>query len=140
MVGEYALHIQCPWRLEREPDAQIITGSGDLYEPYDEADWKDEAFNWESGNNLQEQALSRLLQEYDAKTKQIVNATDRLVVNAVEADAFGGFRLDLSGDYQLRVFPCTSREEAWRLFKPTADGEQPTEAHFVVPTENAISR
>ena len=136
IVGEYALHVQCPWRIERECDAQIITGSGDLYEPSDENDQRIESFNLESGNNLQEQILRGLLQGYDEVTGQIVNSTNLLVVNAAEADSFGGFRLELSSGFQFRVFPSTSRGEAWRLFRPTADGERPAERHFVVPPED----
>ena len=135
IVGEYALHVQCPWRIERECDAQIITGSGDLYEPYDENDERNESPNLESGTNLQERVLRGLLQGYDERTRQIVNSTNLFVVNAVEADSFGGFRLELSGDFQFRVFPNASRGEAWRLFRPTADGERPAERPFVVPPE-----
>jgi len=136
VVGEYALHVQCPWRIERECDGQIITGSGDLCEPCDENDQRNESFNLERGNSLQEQILRGLLQGYDERTRQIVNSANLLVVNAVEADSFGGFRLELSGGFQFIAFPNASRGEAWRLFRPTADGERLAERHFVVPPED----
>ena len=33
VVGEYALHVQCPWRLE--DNTHLITGNDDLYVPCD---------------------------------------------------------------------------------------------------------
>ena len=51
LVGDYALHVQCPWRIVR--GNQIVTGSGDVYypagdDPYDEP----EGFRWDvSGAN-----------------------------------------------------------------------------------------
>ena len=31
-LGEWALHVQCPWRIEG-PDGNIVTGRSDLWEP-----------------------------------------------------------------------------------------------------------
>src|ERR1700733_8997879 len=89
IVGEDALHVQCPWRIERKCDEQIITGSGDLYKSSDENDQQNESFDLESRKNLQEHVLRGLLRGYDERTRQIVNSTNLLVVNALEADSFG---------------------------------------------------
>jgi hypothetical protein len=133
VVGQYALHVQCPWRLER--DTGVVTGSGDLYAPYENSERLDESFDWEEGDSLQERVLRELLKGYDENTKQIVNTTNLLTVEAVQADSGGGFCLRLSGGYRLLVFPNSTRYEAWRLFRPSKDGDQSNEKHFVVPRE-----
>ena len=134
VVGQYALHFQCPWRLESE--AGVITGSDDLYEPNEKAEQPGEPFDWEKGDSLQDRVLRDLLKGYDADTKQIVNLTNLLTVEAVQADSSGGFCLSLSGGYRFLVFPHGTRREAWRLFRPSKDGAESTERHFVVPHED----
>jgi hypothetical protein len=133
VVGQYALHVQCPWRLES--DTGVITGSGDLYEPYEKGERQDESFDWEKGDSLQEGVLRELLKGYDENSKQIVNTTNLLTVEAVQADSSGGFCLSLSGGYRFLVFPNSTRHEAWRLFRPSKDGDESNEKHFVVPRE-----
>ena len=133
VVGEYALHTQCPWRLEN--DAGIITGSHDLYDPYEKGDAVDDSFDWEKGLSLQEGILREQLQGYDENTRQIVNATNLLVVEDVQADSSGGFCLALSGGYRFLVFPSGTRTEAWRFFKPSTDEFDSDAPHFVVPHE-----
>jgi hypothetical protein len=125
-VGEYALHIQCPWRIEN--DTGISTGSGDLYQPFDQSNELNNDFDWEHGDNLQDHLLRQLLNGYDERTRQIVNSTTLLVVSAVEADLAGGFWLKLSGGYRLVVLPTGTRDQTWRLFRPDSEEE-----HFVVP-------
>jgi hypothetical protein len=131
MVGEYSLHIQCPWRLEDEK--KVITGSSDLFLPSAEGEQSDESFDSRAGGTLQERVLRKLLKGYDQNTKQIVNATNLFTVEDFQADSAGGFNLALSGGYLLSVFPDGTRHEAWRLFRPSNDGHDPNEKHFVVP-------
>jgi hypothetical protein len=127
-VGEYALHIQCPWRFENETG--IITGSSDLDRPFDENKELNDDFDWEHDDNLQDHLLRQLLNGYDERTRQIVNSTTLLVATEVEADLTGGFWLKLSGGYRLIVFPTGTRDEAWRIFRPGSE-----EKHFVVPLD-----
>lgn len=134
VVGEYALHVQCPWRLEG--DTGIITGSGDLYEPYEKKQQLEEPFDWEKGDSLQERVLRELLKGYDENTKQIVNSTNLLTVEDVQADSGGGFCLRLSGGYRLLVFPNGTRCEAWRVFRPSNDQYKSDEKYFVVPHQD----
>jgi hypothetical protein len=132
VVGEYALHIQCSWRLES--DAGLITGDDDLYVPFEEIHEQEEAFDWGKGGSLQEKILREFLKGYDENTRQIVNSTNLLVVDEIHSDSAGGFCLALSGGYRLLVFPNGTRREAWRLFRPTRDGYPSDERHFVVPS------
>lgn len=134
VVGEYALHVQCPWRLEN--DTRIITGNDDLYFPSKRSDQLAESFDWEKGGSLQDEALRDLLGGYDPDTGQIVNSTNLLTVDAVQTDVSGGFCLSLSGGYRFLVFVNGTQREAWRLFKPSKDGAESNEKHFVVPLED----
>src|ERR1700722_6470994 len=131
VVGEYALHVQCPWRLENE--TRIITGNDDLYTPSKRSDQLAESFDWEKGGSLQDEALRDLLGGYDPDTGQIVNSTNLLTVDAVQADVAGGFCLSLSGGYRFLVFVNGTHREAWRGFKTREDGAESNEKHFVVP-------
>jgi hypothetical protein len=125
-VGDYALHIQCPWRFE---DADgIITGRTDLWEPAEasgEVDW--DTWHYERNENLQDRQLRDLLGGYDATTRSFVNQTDHLVVEEVRGDPCGGVTIQFSGGYRLVLFPAGVASEDWRFFCPGVD-----EPHFVI--------
>jgi hypothetical protein len=125
-VGEFALHVQCPWRFEG-PDG-ILTGLSDLWEPpgaSDDVDW--DSWHYDRNENLQDRQLGTLLGSYDSSTRSFVNQTEYLVVEEVSADNCGGATIRLSGGYRLVLFPAGSRGEDWRLFRAGTD-----EPHFVV--------
>jgi hypothetical protein len=125
-VGEYALHVQCPWRMEG-PDG-IITGRCDLWEPAEPSTAIDrDGWDYEADENLQDRRLSVLLGGYDPATRSFVNRTAHLVVEDVRADGYGGAAIRFSGGYQLVLFPAGTRGEDWRVFRPGTD-----EPHFVV--------
>lgn len=121
-VGEYALHIQCPWRMEG-PNG-IVTGSSDLWEPaYDDPDIDWDTWDYDAyGGNLQDRRLAELLGGYDPATRSLVNQTDILMVESVSADTYGGLGITLSGGYELVLFPAGTAGEDWRLLP----------SHFVV--------
>jgi hypothetical protein len=124
--GEFALHIQCPWRLEGP--AGILTGRSDLWAPAEQSediDW--DSWDYDKDPNLQDRRVGELLGGYDAKTRSFVNDPECLVVEDVEADDFGGVVISLSGGYRLVIFPAGSTGEDWRLLKPHSEQE-----HFVV--------
>jgi hypothetical protein len=125
-VGEYALHIQCPWRIEGP--AGIVTGRLDLWDPADEGediDW--DTWDYDRNENLQDRRLGALLGGEDPETRSFVNRTGHLVVEAVEADDCGGAVIGLSGGYRLVLFPAGACGEDWRILRPDAG-----EPHFVV--------
>lgn len=115
-VGEFALHIQCPWRLDG-PNG-IVTGSADLYEPVNETKKVDDTWHYDRNDNLQDHCLAALLGGYDAVTRSVVNQRADLVVEDVQADDCGGAVLVLSAGYRLAMFPDGVRHEQWRLFQP----------------------
>lgn len=117
-VGEYALHIQCPWRLVQ--GESIITGSEDYYEPT-ETEKDVDLEDWRAGN-LQRKRLGEVLRSYDDTTESWINGTHELVVESVAADDFGGFELTLSGGFRLQIVPSGSCGEYWRVFAPGDEG------------------
>jgi hypothetical protein len=113
--GEYALHLQCPWRIDGPQGT--VTGSDDLWEhetlPLPPSGW-----TYESGESLQDRRLGELLGGYDAETRSWVNPGSGLVVLEVDASDLGDVTLKLAGGYTLRIFPARSCDESWRLFRP----------------------
>lgn len=117
-VGEYALHVQCAWRIV--DSERIIVASRDVYEPAGELADEPANFDWDvHGANRCDERVSALLAMHDQRP---------LHVTTVTADVYGGFQLFLSEGYALQVFPNDSCPgERWRLFKPDTDDD-----HFVV--------
>ena len=116
-VGEYALHIQCCWRIRRGD--QVVVGGRDLYYPPEESDGPMDDFDWDvHGANKRDKRIAELFQ----------NETRQFLVRKVEVGEAGGFTIIFDDGYALDVFPDDSfSDEHWRIFKPSAE-----EPHFVV--------
>ena len=113
-VGEYALHVQCPWRIEVA--GRIVTGRHDLFRPAHESedfDW--DSWDWDRSDTLQDSRVEEFLEQACP------------VVESVSTDAYGGARLRMTDGSALVLFPAGSTAEDWRFFRPRVDG-----AHFVV--------
>jgi hypothetical protein len=117
VVGEYALHVQCAWRI-RHGD-QVVVGSRDLYIPPEDSAEELEDFDWEvQGANRRDKRIADLFQ----------NETRRFLVKLILVGEAGSFTIVLDSEYALDVFPDDSRsDEHWRIFEPSS--EVP---HFVV--------
>ena len=126
-VGDIALHIQCPWRIEGPKG--VVTGRSDLWTPSPAARTKPD-FDWDKwtydDGNLQDEKIARLLGGYDPITRSHVNLTGKLKVLAVLAERLGGASISLSGGFQLVIWPAGASGEHWRIFRPEA------RRHFVV--------
>ncbi len=118
-VGDYALHLQCPWRVEG-PDG-IVTGSDDLWEPANEDDWH-ENWSYDGSVTLQDAQLRELLGEPGIGTTSPNGEITGLIVEAVEAAENGDLSIVLTGGYNLAVFVCGCRDESWRFFSPKSGG------------------
>lgn len=107
-VGEFALHIQCAWRIVQ--DESIFVGSGDLFypagDPFDDRD----DFEWDRpGANRCDERIEQLIEHA---------RIDPPVVESLSVDSTGGFRL-VFGRHALEAIPDTSViDEHWRLFRP----------------------
>lgn len=126
-VGDYALHIQCPWRLE--DGNGIITGRSDLWEPAEDTsniDW--DIWDYDKNENLQDKLIADVLGGYDPDTRSFVNNGSYLIVEDIFTDNYGGVILFLSGGYRLVIFPAGSEGEDWRLLTGPGSGGH----HFVI--------
>ncbi len=120
-VGDFALHIQCAWRIEDQ--SGIVTGRTDLWKPAEDnpdIDW--DTWDYDKDESLQDKRIGYLLGGYDAETRSSVNNSDLLVVEGFQTDDYGGVTLFLSGGYRLVIFPAGSQGEDWRLFPPGTKG------------------
>jgi hypothetical protein len=116
-VGEYALHVQCAWRIRHK--GQVIVGSRDLYYPPEEGVDRPADFDWDvQGANRRDKCIGQLFQ----------TETRQFLVLEVEVGEAGSFTIILADDYALDVFPDDSLSgEHWRIFKPYAE-----EPRFIV--------
>jgi len=118
-VGEYALHVQCAWRIVRAEE--VVVGSRDLYYPAEHENADEQLptdFDWDRDPNRRDKLLRSLFEDW----------TRELVVQSVEAGVAGSLRILFSDNLALEIFPDDSlNHERWRLFRPEVD-----EPHFVV--------
>jgi hypothetical protein len=118
IVSEYALHVQCPWRIRYQ--SKLIVASDDRFYPAGDDPHKDlPDFDWDQqGANQLDQGVSRFLAEHGASP---------LVVEAVNAKEHGDITISLNSEYFLEIFINNSiADEHWRFFKPYSKEE-----HFV---------
>ncbi|QFT89219.1 hypothetical protein FIU87_11220 [Bacillus sp. THAF10] len=125
-TAEYALHIQCSWRITL--GNKIVVASRDFYTPYSQWVEKNEDFDWDiQGNN-----------RFDERIKHFTKDNRQIEVLQIVSDEVGGFNVTLSGGYNLEVFPDSSEEdeqsEHWRLFN-----RKKNNYHFIV-TGNGIEK
>ena len=131
-IGDYALHVQCPWRFDGP--LGTVTGRDDLWE-YAGPGERPEKWSYEDGSSLQDERLSHFFAR-DAQTRSWGNPSDRFRAVGAQQSERGDVRLDLSGGYALVVFPAGHKGEAWRFFAPGRDADHlvfPDPAHNEVP-------
>ena len=118
-VGEFAIHIMCPWRLA----AGVITGRSDLYVPAD-PDEDESQFRWDRpGRSIIDHQLRALVAAHEQTP---------LCVREITVDRCAGFTLRFDAGVTLEVFPDAFSmphdiREHWRLLQPGLET-----AHFVV--------
>jgi hypothetical protein len=117
--GDYALHVQCFWRLVGP--GGIMTGYSDLWRPpSDHLEWRSVEFDHELGNRRDE-CLAEFYAAEDDRSR---------IVRAIAADHLAGVRITLGGSYELEIIPegSTPDGEHWRFIGI----EDPESPHFVV--------
>jgi hypothetical protein len=109
-VGDYALHVQCAWRITQAD--KIVTGRRDIFcTPTEAIEPTSDDFDWQRDNR------------FDRMVKQLFqNESRQFQVQSVHAGEAGSFTLALEDGYKLDVFPQDSESgEHWRLFKPYSE-------------------
>lgn len=117
-VGEFALHLQCFWRIRDKKT--ILVASGDRFYPRGDPYEETEDFDWTlPGVNRCDEKLDVLFQS---------RRLPYLVVRSIKTDPYGGFSLQFRASIKLDVSPDdTVNNEKWRIFRPYSG-----ETHFVV--------
>jgi hypothetical protein len=120
-VGQYALHVQCPWRITQEE--RIVVGSQDLYYPahYQTGQEIPAEFDWDRVPNLRDKLLSELFEKQES-----------LVVREIYVALAGRVGMLLSDGLVFDILPTDSHVERWRLFEPGQN-----KRHFVVGPSTA---
>jgi hypothetical protein len=116
--SEFGLHVQCPWRLER--DGAIVVGSWDLY-VLASGEEPESDFNWEpQGSNRRDVLLETFFHEWAPS------------VERVEASSIGDLSIFLTQGFRLAVFPIASAGESehWRFLRVASE-----DPHVVLRTD-----
>jgi hypothetical protein len=111
-AGDYALQLQCPWRIARKD--RILVASDDLYFPagYSSDQAPPPNFDWDRQPNRRDKLLAELF----------APGRPTLSVRKIEPGFAGSFRLLFDDKMLLEVVPVTSRRiEHWRLLRPKSD-------------------
>jgi hypothetical protein len=118
VIGEYGLHVQCPWRIVQ--GATITVASNDLYYAAGDDPFKDrEDFDWDEQPNRRDERIEALFAAW---------ADDPPIVESLESDVVGSLHISLTQQCALDVFPSDSLgREHWRLLP-----NSPKRDHFVV--------
>ncbi len=107
-VGDYELHVQCPWRLIHEN--VIAVGSYDYGIDMDE--------------NLDPLVASQSNQFVQDRWNVLFESMPlhALIVNDLIIDHLGGIKIFFTSGTCLELFPAAShRSECWRLFRSDAN-------------------
>ena len=118
MVGTYALHVQCAWRITHGDE--IVVASRDRFYPAGDPYQEVENFEWDRpGVNRCDERIFNMFQS---------RSESPFIVKNIIADNFGGFDLLFDSEHTLTVFPDDSLEgEFWRFFEPFSNKE-----HFII--------
>jgi len=115
--SEYALHVQCPWRLQRS--GSLVVGYRDMRDPPAGVSFD----GWdpdEAKVTGRDELLGAFFAEREAQPRVIVE---------VEASDVGDVRITFDDGSVLVIFPDSTAidDEYWRLLRLGNDGE-----HYVV--------
>jgi hypothetical protein len=113
-VADYALHIQCPWRID-SPNG-TLTGRDDLW-AYGGPGERPANWSYEDGLSVQDQEFAGVFIR-DESTRSWVNESDGFGVASARQTTDGDVTLALVNGYSILVFPAGCGGEAWRLFAP----------------------
>lgn len=125
--GEYALHVQCAWRIAG-PEG-VVVGRADRYYPHSDLLRGREDWRWWEDPDWDSTQLNA--NRWDERIQPWM-AAGPYVVAGVTADELGGLRVAFARGFALDVFANDTSEdlEHWRFFSP-----HDPRPHFVVTTD-----
>jgi hypothetical protein len=113
VVGEWALHVQCAWRIISRFGIEVA--SHDMYYPASgETAIGLGEFEWDRpGKNACDEKLVKLFASRE---------TNPFIVTSAQVKVAGVLIVRLDDEYTIEVFPNSSLAiEQWRLFQPYSD-------------------
>jgi hypothetical protein len=119
-VGDWALHLQCSWRIGGPHG--LLVASDDRFHPAGDPDKVPKRWKWETGPN-----------RFDERVKSLLSETPEGygVAQKVRGDRFGGVAITLTNSLRIEIFPSDTldreSDEHWRFFQPSRKAK-----HFVV--------
>ncbi len=116
-VGSWALHVNCPWRIDTS--SGTVTGNYDRWD-YQNPDNVPEHWTPESGNSLRDRKLSELFGPPD-ESQSWSGMKGKFTVVSVISSEFGDVTIQMSEGLSIKIFPAASCAEAWRFFSPGDD-------------------
>jgi len=113
-AAEYALHIQCSWRIAKGNKIEDINEH--TMSPRTGLENENEHFEWDiQGNNRFDERIASFIKDINEHT----------IVERVDSDEVGGLKIFLSQGYLLEVFPDTSEDRIQRVLETfQAEGRQ----------------
>jgi hypothetical protein len=113
-IGDYALHVQCPWRIDAPTGT--LTGRDDLWD-YAGPGERPPDWTHEDGLSLQDKKFASVFIR-DEITRSWLSESDGFQVARARQTTRGDVTLSLVNEYSILVFPAGCSGEAWRLFAP----------------------
>lgn len=113
-VGAYALHVQCPWRLDAATG--IVTGRDDLW-VYAGPGRRPESWSYDDGLSTQDKRFAGLFVR-DEDTRSWVSDSDRFFVIAAQQTKLDDVKIDFANEFAIILFPASCASEACRLLAP----------------------
>ena len=112
LKSEYAIHIQCNWEIV--DGEKIILEQNDFYKP--KTGISPECFD-------EEQLGASKFDEIVNSINDIIKASPVHVINFY-VDETGGFQLNLSNSFKIKIYPDSPMEgESWRFLMPGSTNE-----------------
>ncbi|MBI5062831.1 MAG: hypothetical protein HZB87_05040 [Desulfatitalea sp.] len=125
--GQYALHIQAPWRII--DNNKILVGRADHWNPVEEITDRDKWY--ESPHpSLEDKFWEEFIGGIDPITNSFEGKSPRISVRLVKENSIGDLNIEFSNGFQLQVFGCGTDDEFWRLLEPGRGTD-----HYVIGTE-----
>jgi len=124
--GQYALHIQAPWRVIN--GTNLLIGSEDHWNPAKEIDDRDQWYE-NPHPSLEDQFWEKFIGGIDSLTNSFEGKTPKVKVKSICEERIGDLTIKFDNGYQLQTFGNGIDNEFWRLLQPGLETE-----HYVVGT------
>ena len=123
VVGDWALHLQCSWRIGGPQG--LLVASDDRFCPAGDPGKAPKKWKWDTGPTRFDERVKSLLPQ---------TAEGFGVVQKARGNRFRGVQLKLTNGLMIEIFPSDTLDregdEPWRFFQPSRKSN-----HFVVTTQ-----